>query len=129
LARVDQPDRHNGDVNFTFTGFLGGVQQYVFNGDEPGRPPGPFGFDTIINPDVAIVIDDARIALDIMGTTGNVDNIVVNAVATPEPASILLLGSALIGIGVWRKRKLNARRSRSVGVRLDAPPSASWCGR
>src|ERR1700719_2335142 len=41
---------NNGDVNFPFTGFLGGVQQYVFNGVEPGRPPGPFGFDTIINP-------------------------------------------------------------------------------
>ena len=49
-----------------------------------------------------------RIALDILGTTGNVDNIAVNAVATPEPASILLLGGALVGIGVWRRRKLRA---------------------
>jgi hypothetical protein len=47
--------------------------------------------------------------LDSLGTTGNVDNIVVNAVATPEPASILLLGGALVGIGVWRRRKLLAR--------------------
>jgi hypothetical protein len=100
---------NNGDVNFTFTGFLGGVQQYVFNGVESGRPPGPFGFDTIINPDAAIAIDDARITLDILGTTGNVDNIVVNAVAAPEPASILLLGGALLSIGVWRRRKLLAQ--------------------
>jgi len=99
---------NNGDVNFTFTGFLGGVQQYVFNGVEPGRPPGPFGFDTITNPDAAIAIDDARIALDILGTTGNADNIVVNTVAMPEPASILLFCSALVGIVVFRRRKPNA---------------------
>jgi hypothetical protein len=105
---------NNGNVNFTLTGFLGGIQQYVFTGVEPGRPPGPFGFDTITNPDAAIAIDDAMIALDILGTMGNVDNIIVNAVATSEPAGILSLGGALISLGVWRRRKLNARRSHSL---------------
>jgi hypothetical protein len=99
---------NNGNVNFTFTGSLGGIQQYVFSGVEPGRPPGPFGFDTIINPDAGIAIDDAMIALDVLGTTGNIDNIIVNPVATPEPAGILLLGGALIGLGAWCRRKSKA---------------------
>jgi hypothetical protein len=111
LASVDLA-ANNGDVNFTFTGFLGGIQQYVFNGVEPGRPPGPFGFDTITNPDATIAIDDARITLDILGTTGTMDNIVVNAVATPEPASILLLAGALVGIGFWHRRKTAPSRGR-----------------
>jgi PEP-CTERM motif len=106
---------NNGDVNFTFTGFLGGIQQYVFNGVEPGRPPGPFGFDTIINPDATFAIDDARITLNILGTTGNVDNIVVNAVAAPEPASILLLGSAILGMGLWRRRKVPSLSTWGLG--------------
>jgi len=103
LASVDLA-ANNGNVNFTFTGLLGGIQQYIVNGFEPGRPPGPFGFDTIINPDATIAIDHLRIALDIFGTSGNVDNIVV--IAVPEPASILLLSSALVGIGVWRRRRI-----------------------
>jgi hypothetical protein len=103
---------NNGDVNFTFTGFLGGVQQYAFSGVEPGRSdPLPFGFDTIINPDAAIAIDDVKIALNIRGSSGNVDNIVLNAAAVPGPIAgaglpgLLLASSGLIA--VWRRRQKN----------------------
>jgi hypothetical protein len=44
------------------------------------------------------------------GHEGNVDNIVVDAVPLSEPASIVLLGGALAGIGVWRRRNAAASR-------------------
>jgi hypothetical protein len=77
---------NNGDVNFTFTGFLGGVQQYTSSGVELGRSHPFFGFDTIINPNAAVAIDDVKIALTIGGTSGNMDNIVVNAAAVHRRA-------------------------------------------
>src|SRR5205823_6013674 len=92
------------------------------------RPPGPFGFDTITNPEATIAIDDARITLDILDTTGNIDNIVVNAVATPEPASIRRLGTALTGIGVWPRRDTDSpwtRRGRESGWGEPSGPNVS----
>jgi hypothetical protein len=102
---------NNGAVNFTFTGFLGGVQQYAFSGVEPGRGAAfgtAFGFDTIINPNAAIAIDDVRIALSIAGTSGNADNIVLNAAAVPAPiagAGLPGLVLACSGLCAWWRRR------------------------
>jgi hypothetical protein len=88
---------NNGDVNFTFTGFLGGVQQYAVSGVELGRF-GPFGFDPIINPNATIAIDDLRIALNILGTSGNVDNIALNPI--PGPIAGAGLPGLILATGV-----------------------------
>jgi hypothetical protein len=88
---------------------LGGVQQYTSSGVELGRSDPFFGFDTIINPNAAVAIDDVKIALTIGGTSGNVDNVVVNAAAVPGPIAgaglpgLLLASSGLIAS--WRRRK------------------------
>jgi hypothetical protein len=95
---------NNGNVNFSLMGFLGGVLQYAVNGVEPGRF-GPFGFDTILNSSAAVAIDDLRIALNILGSSGNVDNIVVSAV--PLPAALPLFAGVLGGMGFlgWRRKR------------------------
>jgi PEP-CTERM motif len=45
--------------------------------------------------------------LFILGSSSSIDKVVVNAAAAavPEPPSILLLGSALAGMGMWRARR------------------------
>ena len=93
---------NNGDVDFTFTGSLSGVQKYSVSGVEPGRF-GPFGFDTISNPDAGITIDDLKITLHILGSSGNIDNIVL----TPLPAALPLFATGLAGLGLlgWRRKK------------------------
>jgi hypothetical protein len=93
---------NSGDVDFTFTGSLSGVQKYSMSGVEPGRF-GPFDFDTIGNPDAGITIDDLKITLYILGSSGNIDNIVL----TPLPAAFPLFATCLGALGLlgWRRNR------------------------
>lgn len=89
---------NNGDVLYSLSGFLGDVLQYAFPAVEFMHTG---IFNTILNPDAAIPVDEVDLFLDILGTSIGIDNIVVNpAAAIPEPAGFALLGSALAGMGV-----------------------------
>ena len=58
---------------------------------------------TIGNPDAGITVDDLKITLHILGSSGNIDNIVL----TPLPAALPLFATGLAGLGLlgWRRKK------------------------
>jgi len=47
---------------------------------------------------------------DILGTTGNTGPVYATGPVTPvpEPATLFLIGTGMVGIGMWRKRRSNA---------------------
>jgi hypothetical protein len=91
--------------NYSFQGLLASVSQYSTGGAISSSG----NFDSYAGSNPSSNIDELLIGLSTRGSSYNIDNIQVQSVvATPEPASLVLLGSGLVGVFAVARRKRSA---------------------
>ena len=88
----------NGDAGYTVEGYLGAALVYSFGGNAGG------GFSTYAGN--ATVVDRVRFILQPTGTSVNIDNLVFQDAAIPEPAAwaLMIAGFGLAGSAVRRRK-------------------------
>jgi len=87
----------------TITGFLAGIQVLTETATSP--PPGTFGtFETITSNNTSQKLDELFISINTATSDGNVDNIVLSS-AVPEPSSVVLLSTVLLGVAFFARKR------------------------
>jgi hypothetical protein len=103
---IDLGANNDNDMKYTITGFDGATQEFSYSGNACITGCGP-GY-TWVGIDDALYDNDLLTELVITVNAGTVayeDNIDVDAVASPEPGSLVLLGTGLLGLAFIAFRK------------------------
>ena len=104
FTSIDFAGSTTSDADYTFTGTLGGSNVFTVTGVEPP----PQVFSTILSGVSGDIIDTLVIETDLVSNDANqsvnLDNIVVNSSATPEPGTMGLIAAGLTLLGFIKRR-------------------------